>query len=92
MIHLAHILRQARRFVFAVLLSIDLLASALTGGGDYESISARLGRGRRRGLRSAAIAATPVDWVARAFFGQRDHCRGALEAYEARLAATAEIG
>lgn len=86
------ILRQVQSSVFAVFLSVDLLASAFTGGEAYETISARLGRAKRRNERAGIVFADVVDWGARVFFGQINHCHGALVAYEARLAATAEIG
>lgn len=87
-----HLLRQFRRLLYAAALSLDLLASALTGGGPWETISARLGRARLRGEPYGVLAADVVDWSATVFFGQPNHCFGSLMAYEARMKVSAELG
>lgn len=87
-----HFFRQIRRLLYAVALSIDLLGSALTGGGPWETISARLGRARLRGEPYGTIGADLVDWSAITFFAQPNHCFGSLMAYEARMKVSAEIG
>jgi len=74
------LLSRIRRQVYATFYSFDTLASALTGGDTGETISARLAAAK--GLGHWACRA--LDGFVLTVFGEHDHCRNALLAYEAR--------
>lgn len=76
-------LGRVRRWAVTILIAIDLLGSATTGGAEYETISARLGRGaeRRCGLCRLICARllAPLLGI--------DHCDKAWREYRAIKAA-----
>lgn len=74
-----------RRWLYAVFLAADLLASALTGGAPWQTISARLAKARVGGSPIGGACCRAVDWVVLKVFHERNHCEAAFTAYEARL-------
>jgi len=77
------------RFVYALFLSIDLIASALTGGAPWQTISARLAKGEGK---ATQVLRRFVDFCAKHVFGEANHCQLALDAYDARMKAAATYG
>jgi hypothetical protein len=81
------------RQVYALLLALDLLASALTFGAPLQTVSARLAKARRRGSALGRALADAVDAGALRLFGEHNHCSAALEAYlERERAASSWLG
>lgn len=78
------------KFTLALLYVLDLLGSALTGGEEGQTISARLYIEREKKTRWTRLA-NAVDAVAAAL-GERDHCHLAYLMWLARLRALQEIG
>ncbi len=77
------------RLIYALFLAIDLLASALTGGAPWQTISARLAKGEGK---ATQVLRRFVDWAAKHIFGEVNHCQMALDAYDARMKAAATYG
>lgn len=75
-----------RRMPGAVAWALDCLLSALTGGKEGQTISARLGEAVRQGSVRAIPYARRVDrWALGWPLHETDHCRKSDEAYRARL-------
>ncbi len=72
--------------IYAAVLALDLLLSALTGGEPLETCSARFAQGRLEGKPFGTFCANLTDTVALKVFSQPDHCNRALAAYQARNA------
>lgn len=68
-----------RKWALNVLVALDQLLNAITGGDPDETISSRLGKAKRRGNRAAKAAC----WVLAKVFGVR-HCMDAIEEDEGR--------
>jgi hypothetical protein len=66
--------RGLRKWGINVLVAIDQLINALSGGDPDETISSRIGKAKRRGNRLAKAAC----WVLAKVFGAR-HCMDAIE-------------
>jgi hypothetical protein len=65
---------RVRTYLFNVLLALDLLASALTGGIPGESLSGRAGTARRQGKLRGRIFAPIIDFLA----CNPNHCEEAI--------------
>lgn len=74
-----------RRWLYAVFLAADLLASAITGGAPWQTISARLAKARAGGSPIGSALCRAVDWTVARMFRERNHCQSAFTAYERRL-------
>jgi hypothetical protein len=85
-------LRMIQRFVYAYFLAIDLLASAMTFGAPWQTLSARFAKSAARGSKIGKAIQTALDWIVLKLFSTSRHCEVALEAYEARMNASVEIG
>lgn len=70
-------------YVFNVLLALDLLASALTGGMPGETLSGRAGTAQREGTLRGKVFATLINFFAR----DPNHCQEAIEGDVARAKA-----
>lgn len=73
-----------QRYIFNLLVSVDELGSALTGGDPDETISSRLGKSQRgdygpKWQRTLAPMAQMVDWVFHSLTGQVNHCAQSIE-------------
>lgn len=63
-----------KAYFFNVLLALDLLGSALTGGMPGETLSGRAGTAERQGKLRGRIFAPAIDWL----FGNPRHCDQAI--------------
>jgi hypothetical protein len=66
-------------YLWNVLIAIDQLFNALTGGDPDETVSSRMGRWSQLGG-WRAIVAKPICWLTSLF--DKDHCPEAIEADE----------
>ena len=64
-----------KNYVFNVLLSLDMLASALTGGIPGETLSGRAGTAQREGKLRGRIFAPVIDFIMR----NPNHCAEAID-------------
>jgi hypothetical protein len=66
-----------RRYLWNILISIDQLLSAMTGGAPDETVSSRFGKAARDGSKFGVAGA----WVLDKIFG-KDHCKESIEELE----------
>jgi hypothetical protein len=64
-----------KAYLFNVLLSLDLVASALTGGMPYETLSGRAGTAQRDGKLRGRIFAPIINFLA----CNPNHCQEAIQ-------------
>ncbi len=64
-----------KRYLYNVLLALDLLGSALTGGMPGETLSGRAGTAQRQGALRGRIFAPLIDFVMR----DPKHCQEAVD-------------
>jgi hypothetical protein len=62
------------KYLYNVLLGIDMLGSTITGGIPGETLSGRAGISKRRGKLSGRIFSAIIDWLAR----NPNHCEEAI--------------
>lgn len=67
---------------------LDNSASADTGGDPDDSVSSRLGKGRKAGSKVIGFTANKVDLVASELFGDLNHCEKSIERDEGRKQVT----
>lgn len=75
--------KQLRQWIFQVVVALDQLGSALTGGWADETISSRLYRLDEQGSSRARALRMAVDSVA-SWFGQDRHCFRSYQAERIR--------
>lgn len=73
------------RFFFGVLLALNQLANAATGGSPHETVSARLGDAREHGSRFARAACAVLEQVNTGKPQYPDHCTEARANHERYL-------
>jgi hypothetical protein len=74
------------RYIYAVFLALDCLASALSFGAPAATISGRLGAAREANVPVASAFCRALDWFVFHVFGQAHHCETALAHYKLREA------
>jgi hypothetical protein len=72
-----------KSYVFNVLLALDVLGSAVTGGMPGETLSGRAGTAQRQGKLRGRIFAPIINWI----MGSKTHCQDAIAGDVARAKA-----